>query len=120
MPRQELLVIVRCFCQRQGFEQNDQIAIRICPVGLAGLDQRVQVRTGVGPGHRVGEEPIAPPHHEGSDRVLAQIMPTPGLCRVPLCEDTRCRKAGGARFRSKQFVGIIKGPQGRRAMGREA
>ena len=55
-----MLVIIRRFCQRQGFEQGDQIAVRIYAVGLAGLDQRIQVRTGVGPGHRIGEEPIAP------------------------------------------------------------
>ena len=74
MPRQESLVIVRRFCQGQGFEQSDQIAIRIHPVSLAGLDQRIQVRTGVGARHRIGEEPIAPADDEGSDGVLAQIV----------------------------------------------
>ena len=51
---------------------------------------------------------------------MSRIMPTPGLCRIPWCEDTRCRTAGGSRFRGEQFVGIIKGSQGRRVMGREA
>ena len=58
------------------------------------------------------------PAHAASG--MSWVMPTPGLCRVPWCEDTRCRTAGGSRFRSNQLVGIIKGPQGRRATGREA
>lgn len=74
MPRQELFVIVRRFCQRQDFEQGDQIAIRIHGIGLAGLDQRIDIRAGIGPRHRSGEEPIAPPHDKRSDRVLAQIL----------------------------------------------
>ncbi len=74
MPRQELFVIVRRFCQRQGFEQGNQIAIGIHPIGLAGLDQRINIRTGVGAGDGIGEEPIASPDDKGSNRVLAEVV----------------------------------------------
>jgi hypothetical protein len=42
-----LLVIIRRLCQRQGFEQSDQIPIRIDPVGLASFDPGIAPRVGL-------------------------------------------------------------------------
>jgi len=59
------------------------------------------------------------PGHAASGMSL--VMPPPGLCRVPWRADTTTYgRSGGSRFRVNRFVGIIKGPQGRRAMGQEA
>ena len=54
---------------RKRNEQGQEIAVAVDAVDLAGLQQRVQVGAGVGAGHGVGKQPIAPPDHEGPDRV---------------------------------------------------
>lgn len=46
--RQVCCVVIDGLCQRQCLEQRDQITIKIDTIGLAGFDQRVQIRTGVG------------------------------------------------------------------------
>ena len=51
------------------------------------------------------------------ERALANIMPTPGLCRVPWRDAIQ---SGGSRFLGNRFVGIIKGSQGRRAVDQVA
>ena len=55
-------------------EQADEIGVGIDAVGLAGFDERVQVRTGVGSRHRISKEPITPPDDEGADGVLAEVV----------------------------------------------
>ena len=55
-------------------EEADQIGVGIDAVGLAGLDQRIEVGTGMGAGHRIGEQPVAASDDEGADGVLAQVV----------------------------------------------
>ena len=54
-PRQQRLVVVRGARKRQGDHQALQAAIRLHPVGLAGLQQGVQIRTRVGATDGVAE-----------------------------------------------------------------
>ena len=54
-----------------------------------------------------------------SNCALGEVMPTPGLCRVPWRAGITTNGRED-RVRVNQFVGIIKGSQGRRAMGQEA
>jgi hypothetical protein len=73
---------------RQRLEQIDEIAIDVDIIRLARLDQRIQVQTRLRAGYRIAEEPVFASNAERANRILAGLMPTPGLCRhLPRSKD---------------------------------
>jgi hypothetical protein len=57
----------------KGIEQAFQILQGLHAVCLGGLDDAVDPRARVRATRRVGEEPVLPAHHEGTDRVLHTV-----------------------------------------------
>ena len=74
VPRQQRLVVVGGLSERQGHEQGLQIAVRVDAVGLAGLQQRVQICARVGAGHGIREQPVASSDDKWADRILARVV----------------------------------------------
>lgn len=72
---------------RQCLEQGNKILVRIDVVRLAGLDDGIKIGAGIGAGHGIAEQKVAPADDEGPDRVLAEAMPAPRLCRVVHARD---------------------------------
>ena len=73
VPRQQRLVVIGGLRERQRREQGFQITVRVNPVDLAGLQQRVQVGARVGAGHGAREQPVA-----SSNDNLGVILPMSG------------------------------------------
>ncbi len=61
-------------CAWQCDQHIGEVAVAVDPVGDARLQQRVQVRAGVGAGHRVAEQPVLSADAERTDRVFAGVV----------------------------------------------
>ena len=55
-------------------EDTDEIGVGIDAARLAGFDERVEISTGIGPRHGIGEQPVAAANDKRTDRVLAKIV----------------------------------------------
>jgi hypothetical protein len=66
-----------------------QPGVRLEVVGACRFDERVDHRAGVRTGGCIGEQPSFSSNDEGANCILAAVMPTPGLCRVPRVEDAQ-------------------------------
>ncbi len=72
-PRQQRLVVISSLGFWQRNQQCPQIPVAIHTIGSTSLHQRIQIGAGVGTGHRIGEQPVAP-----SDRKRGVILPMSG------------------------------------------
>ena len=69
---------------RQFLEDVAQIREGLDVIELAGLDQGIDGRRPLTAGIIAREEEILPADSHAPEGALDRIMPTPGLCRVPL------------------------------------
>ena len=74
IPRQQRLEVFHGTCLRQFPEHFAQPGVGLEPVGLDGLDQRVDQRAGMGAGLRVAELPRFPADDEGTDGVFGRVI----------------------------------------------
>ena len=66
-------------------EEADEVGVGIDAVGFAGFDDRVEIRTGVCTGDRIGEQPVA-----AADGQFALILPISGKKLKSIIDGIRC------------------------------
>lgn len=74
VPRQHSFVVLDGLQMWQPLEQEREVGVRFEAVGLASLDERVQIGAGDGPLDGVAEQPAFAADDKGSDRIFAAIV----------------------------------------------
>jgi len=74
MLRQQFLIILVVFYQRQFFEDIPKIGIGLQAVGFGGFNQAEKCRTGMGAVRMAGKQPVFPPQNKRPDRVFHIII----------------------------------------------
>ena len=66
-------------------EDTNEIGVWIDAARLAGFDERVEISTGIGPRHCIGEQPVA-----AADDQFALILPISGKKLKSIIDGIRC------------------------------
>ena len=84
-PGQQSLEVINGLRGGEFPEEADEVGVRIDAVGLAGFDDRVEIRAGVCTGDRIGEQPVA-----AADDQFALILPISGKKLKSIIDGIRC------------------------------